>query len=374
MRLYYAIASLFLIFIAGCQSNKKETLLENNSQSFYVGTYTDGDSKGIYKYSLSADGMLQKISLAATSDNPSFLAKSANGKYLLAVNEISNKDTVGTVTSYLIEEDTLTFINRSSSGGAHPCFVTTNNTDYVLAANYSGGNIGLLKLNKQGALTPLLDLQQHSGKGITARQEGPHAHSTWFAAKGINIISVDLGTNELWFSQLDTLNKKLIPTEQHTLKMAPGDGPRHLAFHPNNKFIYVLNELNNTITLVEKDSTGHYKTGMSISMLPDNYIEKNKGADIHISSDGNFLYASNRGHNSIVIYKVDETNGALKFLAHEATRGDAPRNFSLSPDENYLLVANQFTNNIISFKRDKATGLLQFVDAIDAPTPVCILF
>jgi len=374
MRIYFTIIPLFLIFILSCQSNKKETLQEDNSHSFYVGTYTDGDSKGIYKYSLSADGMLQKVGLAAVSNNPSFLAKSANGKYLLAVNEISNNDTVGTVESYLIEGDSLTLINRRSSGGAHPCFVTTNKNDYVLTANYTGGNIGLLKINNQGTLTQLLDIQQHYGKGITERQEAPHAHSTWFTDNGTNIISVDLGTNELWFSQLDTLTDKLIPSGQRTLKMAPGDGPRHLAFHPNHKFIYVLNELNNMVTLVEKDSTGQYKTGISISMLPDNYSEKNKGADIHISSDGNFLYASNRGHNSIAIYQIDETNGSLKLLDHEATRGDAPRNFSLSPDENYLLVANQFTNNIISFKRDKVTGLLQFVDAIDAPTPVCILF
>jgi len=340
---------------------------------FYVGTYTDGESEGIYKYALQEDGILQRIGLAAVSDNPSFLAKSTDNKYLIAVNEINNKDSVGTVASFKIATDSITLINRSSSGGAHPCFVSTNKSGYVLTANYTGGNVGLLKLNTTGELSELLAVQQHTGKGTTERQEGPHAHSAWFTPDN-DVISVDLGTNELWMSQLDTVHQKLIPSNPATLKMPAGGGPRHLTFHPNNKWIYVLNELSNTITLVQKDSTNQYKTGVSISMLPSDFTEQNTGADIHISSDGKFLYASNRGHNSIVIYQVDTLDGSLALIGHESTRGNGPRNFSLSPDENYLLVTNQLTNTIISFKRDKTNGLLQFIDEIEASTPVCILF
>jgi 6-phosphogluconolactonase len=156
--------------------------------------------------------------------------------------------------------------------------------------------------------------------------------------------------------------------------MTLGDGPRHLTFHPNNKWIYILNELSGVVTIVQKNSTGQYEKGVSISTLPDDFEDSNTSADIHISSDGKFLYASNRGHNSIVIYNVNELDGSLTLITHESTKGDAPRNFSLSPDENYLLVANQLTNNIISFKRDETTGLLQFVDEIEVPAPVCILF
>lgn len=367
------IIPFIIILLVSCQTKKKEVLQENKAHSFFVGTYTSGESQGIYKYTLQTDGTLQLIGLAATADNPSFLTKSVDGKFLLAVNEISNKDTVGTIESYLIQGDSLRLINRSSSGGAHPCFVSVNKAGFVLTANYTGGNIGLLKLNAKGELSDLLDVQQHTGKGVTERQDGPHAHSAWFAPDN-TIISVDLGTNGLWFSQIDTSAQKLTPSNQQPLQMALGDGPRHLTFHPNKKWIYVLNELSSIVTIVQKNSTGQYEKGASISMLPDDFEDSNTGADIHISSDGKFLYASNRGHNSIVIYQINELDGSLSLIAHESTKGDAPRNFSLSPDENYLLVANQLTNNIISFKRDKTTGLLQFVDEIKVSAPVCILF
>jgi len=188
------------------------------------------------------------------------------------------------------------------------------------------------------------------------------------------VISVDLGTNELWFSQLDTVLNKLQASEPNKLEMAAAAGPRHLAFHPNNKWIYVLNELDCTITLVEKMAQGKYQKGLSFSSLPQAYNELNTAADIHISSDGKFVYASNRGHNSIAIYGVNPLDGSLNLLTHESSLGKGPRNFSLSPDENYLLVANQHTHNIVSFKRDKTTGLLSYVDQTDAPSPVCILF
>ncbi len=374
MKLQNIIIPFVIILLASCQTKKKEVLQEQkNAYSFFVGTYTSGESQGIYKYTLQTDGSLHLIGLVAQSDNPSFLTKSVDGKFLLAVNEVSNKDTVGSVESYLIQGDSLRLINRSSSGGAHPCFVSINEDGYILTANYTGGSIGLLKLNTKGELSDLLDVQQHTGNGVTERQDAPHANSAWFTPDK-TIISVDLGTNGLWFSRIDTVSQKLIPTDQQHLQMALGNGPRHLTFHPNKKWIYVLNELSSTVTIVHKNDKGKYEKGASISTLPDNFEELNTGADIHISSDGKFLYASNRGHNSIVIYQVNKLDGSLALISHESIKGDAPRNFSLSPDENYLLVANQLTNNIVSFKRDKTTGLLQFVDEIEVPAPVCILF
>jgi 6-phosphogluconolactonase len=362
---------LLFIVLFGCktaQDNAQE--IENKKRMhFYVGTYTKKASKGIYKYELSKDGIFQRIGLVAETANPSFLTKTNDNKTLLAVDETS-KDRTGFVKSYKILKDSLVFISTSKSGGAHPCHIMVNDENQILVANYTGGNVGLLKVNKTGELSSLLDVQQHVGKGTTERQTKPHAHSAWFHPTKAVVISVDLGTNQLWFFTID--KNKLIFTNQKTLKMADGAGPRHLTFHPNNKWMYVLNELNNTISLVKEEKETYF-VASSISTLPKDFSAYSKAADIHISKDGKFLYASNRGHDSIVIYEVNE-NGTLKTIGHQAVLGKNPRNFSLSPKGDYLLVANQDSNNIISFKRNATTGKLTFVDEIAAPMPVCILF
>ncbi|WOK08446.1 lactonase family protein [Imperialibacter roseus] len=346
-----------------------------NGISFYVGTYTRGESKGIYRYRLQPDGKLKSFGLAAESENPSFLAKSPDGKYLLAANE--NRDDAGgggTITSFEINGEALSLIDKKPSGGASPCFVTIDKSGYVFAANYSSGNVGLLRLGSSGMLDGPLHVLQHEGEGSHARQKGPHAHSVWFEPKGNTIISVDLGTNELWFSTLDKDNEKLVPTAPYKLAMAPGAGPRHMAFHPKGSWVYVVNELSSTVTQIKKNNVGHYEIAGSISTLPTGYEETSSCADIHISDDGKFLYASNRGHNSIAVYQVNSSNGSLTLVGHEGVRGDWPRNFTLSPGGDYLLVANQKSNNIISFKRDKKSGKLEFVSEIEAPSPVCLLF
>ncbi|MGB5464352.1 MAG: lactonase family protein [Aureibaculum sp.] len=374
MRNAFITLLIILIGLISCKKDANNSEQIKDSHSFYLGTYTDGGSEGIYKYELHKDGELEKVGLAVITENPSFLTKSADGEFIIAVNEISNKDNVGMVSSFSIKGDSLVLIDQSSSGGAHPCFVTINPDSYILAANYTGGNVGLLKLEDNGELSNLLDNQQHVGSSITDRQQGPHAHSAWFTPDNNTVISVDLGTDALWFSTLDTLNHKLIPNEKRKLLMAPGAGPRHLVFHPSQEWIYVLNELDGTITLVVKNKDGIFEKKSSISSLPAGFKEPNTSADIHISLDGRFLYASNRGHNSIAIFEINENNGDLRLIDHESTHGDGPRNFALSPENNYLIVANQYSNNLVSFKRDKKTGLLTFVNAIGAPTPVCILF
>jgi len=241
-------------------------------------------------------------------------------------------------------------------------------------ANYTGGNVGLLKLGKNGKLSDLLDVEQHEGKGTTDRQEGPHAHSAWFEPDGSGIISADLGTNELWFSEIEKNSQRLIPRNPQKLAMASGAGPRHLAFHPTQQWIYVLNELDNTITLLEKSEISEYIKGPSVSTLPPEFDQFSKSAHIVISADGKFIYASNRGHNSIAIFEVNPDNGQLSLLGFEPILGDEPRHFALSPDEEFLVVANQNSNNLVSFKRDKSTGLLKFVGEAEVPDPVCVLF
>ncbi len=347
-----------------------------DTQTFFLGTYTEGASKsdGIYKYELNATGGVRQIGLAVMSENPSFLALSEDNKFLVAINEVKTPDNVGSVESYMVFEDTLILLNRQSSGGAHPCFVAVNEAGYVLAANYTGGNVGLLKLEKDGPLTELLDVQQHTGQGATDRQKAPHAHSAWFSPVDGSIVSIDLGTNELWFSSIDAKRQKLIPSTPEKLALNPGDGPRHLTFHPTGKWIYVANELSSSVTRLDRNEKGSYSMGPSVSSLPVGYAEPNTCADIHISSDGKFVYASNRGHNSIAVLQVNPDDGSLNLLGNKGCGGEGPRNFALSPDENFILVANQHTNNIVTLKRDPITGLLKYVSQVEAPTPVCIVF
>lgn len=367
MKKHIAVA-LFALTIFSCKTDKKqETPAEKESmkqQTFYLGTYTDGDSEGIYKYALLEDGTLSKIGLLAKVENPSFLALSKDGKTLLAVNENEN----GSIESFAIENDSLTKESHSETGGAHPCFVNVNADGDVLAANYTGGNIGLLKLDGN-KLSDLKFVEQHEGSGTDERQSAPHAHSTWFLpGSEKDFVSVDLGTNELWFSTIKNDSIKL----KNKLMLPEGVGPRHLVFHPTEDWIYVVNELISSVTLIKKDGD-NYTIASTVSTLPEDFEGESFCADIHISKDGKFVYASNRGHETIAVFKVQE-NGDLEALEYESVRGEHPRNFALSPDEDFLLVANKNANNIVSYKRDANTGMLDFVSEIAAPSPVCILF
>jgi 6-phosphogluconolactonase len=375
--------SLVLISMLSCNSKidqPKNDEIESESSvvSFYVGTYTNvkpveqGGSEGIYHYIINEKGELAKIGLAAKSESPSFLAKTSDNKYVVAVNEINTNEGNGTVESYKIDGNLLKKLSSSSSGGAHPCHISINGNGHVIVSNYSGGNVGLMNISKNGILSDLLDVQQHIGKGSHERQEAPHAHSSWFRPDEEGIISVDLGSNDLWFSKIES--NKFIPQKVSKLAMNANAGPRHIDFHPNGKFLYVLNELENKVGLILKQKDGGYKLGGTYSMLPDGFTDYSKGADIHISKDGRFLYASNRGHNSIAIFEINKNDGSLLLIGTESTKGDSPRNFQLALDDNYLVVANQNSDNIVSFKRDAKTGKLTFISQVDAPTPVCLLF
>ena len=366
------VFTAMLIFVA-CQNKKSKTPVNQDTYSFFLGTYTDTESKGIYKLDLDQSGHMKMLGLVAKSENPSYLAFANSGKTLLAANEMSYGNQMGTVESYQTG-DSLKLISRKPSGGADPCFVTVNDAGVVLTANYTGGNIGYLKVDEKGELSDLLDVQQHTGAGtVSDRQDKPHAHSVWFQPNSNHIIAVDLGTNELWISNIDSAANKFGLVNNQRIALADGAGPRHLVFHPNGKIFYVINELNNTISTFEISREKGISLVGSISTLPADFKGDSSAADIHISKDGKFLYGSNRGHNSIAIFKIKE-NGDLKLLRHESTRGDHPRNFSLSPDEKFLLVANMKTNNIVCFKRDNTTGMLTFVEELKVPKPVCILF
>lgn len=349
-------------------------------QQFFVGTYTQGGSEGIYSFSLDpVTGKLKDQGLAAKTTNPSFITLTADGKFLLAVHETHGEEgsPMGYVESFAVKKDNnqLTAIGKVSSGGADPCYVSVNQNGYVLAANYSGGNVALFKLDKSGKLSDTLDVQQHHGSGTDkVRQAGPHVHSAFFEPGSDRIFVADLGIDQVSIYKIDNSINKLINAPVPALIMAPGSGPRHLAFHPTLKVVYVVNEISSSVSVVDLNKDGSFTTLERVSALPSGYDKPNTCADIHISKDGRFLYASNRGLNSIAIFSVDPKNGKLIQIGQEPSRGDGPRNFTLSPDENYLLVANQNTQDIVSFRRDSKTGKLQFADQVKAFKPVCLLF
>jgi len=235
--------TFLLLIITLSFLNCKQDLTSSKETIFYVGTYTNQKSEGIYKYSIDDEGKFSKIGLVAKTNNPSFLVKSFSKKSLIAVDETDTNGT-GFVKSYRITKDSLELLSISKSGGAHPCFLNTNDKNQLLVANYTGGNVGYLQLGKNGVLTQLLYIQQHTGKGTTDRQKAHYAHSVWFHPKTKEITSVDLGTNELWFSKINSSTDSFQPSSVQKFKMKDGSGPRHLLFHPKKNWIYVLNELN----------------------------------------------------------------------------------------------------------------------------------
>jgi 6-phosphogluconolactonase len=346
---------------------------------FYVGTYTDNGSEGIYRFGLDrVTGKMHSNGLAVLSENPSYLALSKDGTNLLAVRETIDEknNSMGYIELFKVDESgSLTSVNKVSSGGAHPCHVAVNEEGAVIASNYTGGNVALLRIEPTGELSEVLSQDQHSGSGpVAGRQEKPHVHSSLFEPKGKRIFVADLGIDQVKVYTIDKTTFALKPYKYPEIKLAPGSGPRHMVIHPNGKLLFIVNELGNSVTVVKLLENGGFKIEETVSTLPADFLKPNTCADIHLSPEGNFLYVSNRGMNTISIFSVQEKEAKIKLIGHEDTKGEMPRNFTLTPDGDYLLVANQNTNNIVAFKRNAETGLLTFIDQINAFKPVCLLF
>lgn len=356
-----------------------QTAQPTNLRHFYVGTYTDNGSEGIYRFGLDlATGKLHSNGLAVLSENPSYLALTRDGQFLLAVRETKDEknESMGYIELFKVDESgNLSSVNKVSSGGGHPCHVAVNEEGEVLASNYTGGNITLMRILPSGELSEVLSADQHKGSGpVAGRQETPHVHSSIFEPTGKRIFVADLGIDRVKVYTIDKTTFTLKPFKFPEIKLAPGSGPRHMVIHPNGKLIYIANELGCTVSVVQLLDNGAYKLIENVSTLPVGFTQPNTCADIHLSSDGKFLYVSNRGMNSIAIFSVDEKGTKIKLAGHEDTKGEMPRNFTLTPDGTYLLVANQNTNNIVAFRRNGETGLLTFTDQINAFKPVCLLF
>lgn len=349
----------------------------------YVGTYTGGKSEGIYVYRMDpSTGALEFASVAKGVANPSYVAPHPQGRHLYAVSEVRESGTRqgGAVNAFAIDPQTgeLGFLNQQSSRGAGPCYVSLDQTGrYALVANYGSGSIAILPIQEDGSLGPATDFVQHEGSSVNPqRQAGPHAHSIIADPTNHYAFACDLGLDKVMIYKLDLDKGKLVPNEVPWARAEPGVGPRHSCFHPNGKYYYVINEIGNTVTAFAYDETrGALREIQTITTLPDDFEGRNHTADIHFGGSGKFLYGSNRGDDSIVIYAVDEETGKLTFVDRESTRGKTPRGFAIDPTGTFLLAANQDTDNLVTFGIDQETGKMTATGhEVEVGMPVCVKF
>ena len=346
----------------------------------YVGTYTNKGSKGIYvcKFNLST-GELKPFS-TIQSDSPAFLAIDRKRKFLYAANEIGQFQgkPSGAVSAFAINQKTgeLTFLNQQATNSPGPCSVIVDKTGKcVLAANYSGGSVSVFPAKADGSLSEISDLVQHQGSSINPnRQKEPHAHTIIIDDSNRFAFCADLGMDKVMSYKLDAKKGKLTPNSPAFTAVKPGSGPRHFKIHPNNKFAYVINELNETVIAFAFDKTqGTLKEIQMISTLPADFTGTSYCADVHIHPSGKFLYGSNRGHDSIAVFAIDQSSGKLSFVQHQSTQGKWPRNFAIDPTGQFLLVANQNTDNIVVFRIDQQTGKLTPTNnVVEISQPVCL--
>ena len=367
MRLFFLAFSLLYTVNGFCQ---KQILL--------IGTYDSPKSEGIYVFEFNdLDGSVKELSHVKTS-NSSYIAISPNKKYVYAVNENANiTGKGGSVTSFLFDKKSgnLKKINTQSSQGNHPCYISIDKTGkWIVTGNYSSGNLAVLPVNKNGELLPASQIIQHYGKSFdTARQNSPHVHTTVISKNNKSLYVTDLGTDKIMIYDFDGKTGKVTASSPEFISTPAGSGPRHLDISPDNMFMYVLQEMSGNIALYSLKNKS-FNELQTISNLPANFKGAAGSADIHISPDGNFLYASNRGQlNTIVIYKIDKITGHITFITQQPTLGLAPRNFNFDPSGKYLLVANQNSNEVVIFKRNITTGLLTDTgNRISVGKPVCI--
>ena len=349
----------------------------------YVGTYTTGKSEGIYLYRFDlSSGQLKHVATTSRVVNPSFLTLAPSRRYLYAVNEVQEfaGKKSGAISAFAVDQRTgeLRLLNQQPSLGADPCYVDVDaGGRFVLIANYTGGNVTVFPVQSDGSLGESTDMKQGRGSSVNReRQEGPHAHCIVLDPTNRFAYSCDLGTDKIMIFRFDARNGKLLPGETPWVQVKPGTGPRHLAFHPSGKYVFVLNELHSTVTVFTRDpEKGSLKELQTLTTLPQDFTGTNTSADIHVSPDGRFVYCSNRGHDSIAIFAIDPRQGTLMSVGHESTRGMTPRNFAIDPTGAFLLVANQKSDNIVVFRLDQKTGRLSSTgQTAEVPSPVCLKF
>lgn len=346
-----------------------------NHETFkgYFGTYTKGDSEGIYSFTLDvANQKILNVAPAAALENPTYLTISEDNRFLYAVAKEGGN---GGVAGFdILESGKLSFINSQLAPGSSPCHVSVNpDNTLLLSANYHKGSADSYLLNAEtGRISATLSSVAHEGSGPDERQEKAHTHFAGFTPDGNYAAVIDLGIDQLITYQLD--NGQLI--EKSRMHVKPGSGPRHLVFHPNKKIAYLMTEFSSEVlVLTYERENGSFEQMQAISTLPADFTENNQGSAIHISTDGRYVYAANRGHNSIAVFLVDPESFKLTFIENTSTEGDWPRDFVLDPSENFLIAANQNSSNVALYSRDVETGRLTLLQSdIKVPDPVCVKF
>jgi len=356
-----------------------------SAQLLYVGTYTkpQSDSEGILAYRFDAKtAKLTPLGLAAAGPNPSYLAVHPNGKFLYAINEVDSfgGKRAGSVTAYSIDKASgkLTQLNQVSSGGPGPCHVAVDPTGKtVLVANYAGGSFASFPVQADGKLGEAATFLQEQGSSVNKqRQASPHGHELVPTKNSKFALGADLGTDKVMVFKLDAATAKLTPNTPDAGTVKPGSGPRHLAIAPDQKHVYVLNEMGSAVSTMEFDATtGTLKELAQVSALPADFKGNSSGAEIEISSDGRFVYSSNRGHDSIAVFAVDKKTGMLTLIQNEPTGGKTPRGFTQDPSGAFLVAGNQESNTFTLHRIDKATGKLTPVgEPVKAGAPVSFVF
>jgi 6-phosphogluconolactonase len=350
----------------------------------FVGTYTNdkgSTSRGIYAFRWDADaGTLAPLGLAASTVNPSFLAVSPTHRHLYAVNEVDayHGQKSGSVTSFAVKGSTLKAINTVSSGGGGPSKITVDFTGKAaFVANYDGGSATSYRVLPNGALSKAVSRFQYSGHGADPqRQAAPHTHCTTVSPDNRYVLVNDLGLDRISVYHLDPLTAALTPNDPPFYEALPGSGPRSFAFHPSGKWAYSLNEIANTVDALSWDAErGVLTRFQNISTLPEGFNGSNTTATVAVDAAGRFLYASNRGDNSIAVFSIGDRDGKLKPVQHVDCGGKTPRHFALDPGNQWLLVANEDSSNIVVFARNTRSGLLTATAGIyPVSHPVCIVF
>jgi 6-phosphogluconolactonase len=344
-----------------------------------VGTYTVRGSEGIYTYRMDrSDGSLSAIGVTPAGPNPSFLAVDREQRHLYAVNEVEawEGEPGGRVRAFELDRPTgsLRPLGHRSTRGPGPCHLAVDRTGRcVVVSNYSGGSVVSYPVQPDGALGAAATFVQHPAPSSPAgRQDGPHAHCAVLDPGNQYVLVPDLGLNRLMTYRLEAATGRLAAHDPPWTDLHPGAGPRHAVFHPNGRFLYAIDELDSTISVLAYPGAGVLERVDHVSTLPAGWTGENTCADIHFSPDGRYLYGSNRGHDSIAIYSVDGPTGALRTLGHVMTRGRCPRNFAVGAS--FLYVANQDSDRVVCFARDPETGGLSPTGIVHhVPCPVCVI-
>jgi 6-phosphogluconolactonase len=363
-----------------------------NDRLVFIGTYTEpilfgtgkilqGKGEGIYVYKMdSSSGSLELCHVAPAGPNPSYLTFDPSHRFLYAVNEMKEFEGApsGAVSAFAIDPMTgaLKYLNRQATHGTDPCHLTVDKTGkYLLVANFMSGSVCVLPIREDGSIGEATDVVQHQGSSLDPiRQAGPHAHAVVLDDSGRFAFIPDLGLDKVMVYKFDPEWGKLEPNDEPWVELPPGAGPRQLALHPGGGNAYLINELNSTVTALRYDGErGSLREIQTISTLPEDFKGVSTCAELQLSPSGKFLYGSNRGHDSIVIYAIDPMSGKLSCIGHESSQGETPRHFMIDPDGAFLLAANQDSDNLVTFKIDPISGeLSQAGSELFVPTPVCV--